>query len=94
MLTPLLGDRFATGLIRRKRCWASDRGRALPGCGGVAAGSGESRDAGGLTAQALAVAVPWALGDALAIMSFHVQQWRSLGYGGLLAGWSLTAGRW
>jgi len=40
--------------------------------------------------QAAAVAVPWALGDRMAVMAFHWQQWRSLGFGGLLAGWSLT----
>lgn len=40
--------------------------------------------------QAAAVAIPWALGDRMAVMTFHWQQWRSLGFGGLLAGWSFT----
>ncbi len=42
--------------------------------------------------QAAAVAIPWALGDRMAVMAFHWQQWRSLGFGGLLAGWSFTVG--
>lgn len=42
--------------------------------------------------QAAAVAIPWAVGDRMAVMSFHWQQWRALGFGGLLAGWSFTVG--
>ncbi|MGE4182301.1 MAG: fused MFS/spermidine synthase, partial [Limisphaerales bacterium] len=32
--------------------------------------------------QAVALAIPWALGDRMAVMTFHAQQWRSLGFGG------------
>ncbi|MCC7376076.1 MAG: fused MFS/spermidine synthase [Verrucomicrobiales bacterium] len=42
------------------------------------------------TAQAVAMAIPWALGDRLAVMSFHLQQARAFGFGGLILGFGVT----
>jgi spermidine synthase len=42
--------------------------------------------------QAVLLALPWALGDRLAVLSFHLQQWRSLGWGGLVSGWTVVVG--
>lgn len=44
------------------------------------------------TAQAAFLALPLALGDRVAVTSFHLQQLRSLGFPGLLAGWGVTTG--
>jgi spermidine synthase len=43
------------------------------------------------TAQAAAMAIPWALGDRLAVMSFHLQQARAFGFGGMILGFGVTS---
>lgn len=42
-----------------------------------------------VAAQALALCLPWALGDYLAVLAFHLEQWRNLGFAALVAGWSV-----
>jgi spermidine synthase len=93
MLNPLLGGSvYCFGLILAQALLGIGLGGGLYRV--VIAGRPGWANLGALSLlsvlQAAAVAVPWALGDRMAVMAFHWQQWRSLGFGGLLAGWSLT----
>jgi spermidine synthase len=91
LLTPLLGGSvYCFGLILAHVLF----GMALGGWlyrGAIAATPGRASLttlASVATAQAVALALPWALGDRLAVLAFHVEQWRNLGFAGLVAGWS------
>jgi len=93
MLSPLLGGSvYCFGLILAEVLLGIGIGAAL--YRGIIAGRPGWANLGALALisvlQASAVAVPLALGDWMAVISFHSQQWRSMGFGGLLAGWSFT----
>ncbi len=42
--------------------------------------------------QALLLAVPWALGDSIAVFAYHVNGLRALGLAGQITGWALVTG--
>lgn len=93
MLTPLLGGSvYCFGLILAEVLL----GIAVGGWiyRGFVAGRPGRSNLGTLAllagVQAVALAAPWALGDRLAVVSFHLHQWRGFGFGGLVAGWSVT----
>ncbi|MBL9126375.1 MAG: fused MFS/spermidine synthase [Verrucomicrobiales bacterium] len=95
MLSPLLGGSvYCFGLILAQVLLGIGIGAGL--YRGLLASRPGAVNLGALATisamQAAAVAIPLALGDRMAVMAYHWQQWRSLGFGGLLAGWSFTVG--
>ncbi|MBL9138457.1 MAG: fused MFS/spermidine synthase [Verrucomicrobiales bacterium] len=94
MLTPLLGGSvYCFGLILALVLLGIAMGGWLYRW--VFAGRPGSVSLGSLAvisaAQAVSLAIPWALGDRLAVMSFHFQQARAFGFGGLILGFGVTA---
>ena len=91
MLSPLLGgSTFTFGLILAVALLGIGLGGALYAIAGRRAGGTISAFAWTCALEALCLAVPFALGDRLAVLAAHLRSFSAVGFGPQVLGWSLV----
>lgn len=93
MLSPLLGgSTFTFGLILAVALLGIALGGALYAIAGARGGGTLSAFAWTCALEALAIAVPFALGDRLAVLAAHLRSLAGVGFGGHVFGWFVVIG--
>lgn len=92
MLGPLLGgSSFTFGLILAVALFGIGLGGAAYALGGARRSPTLAGFALTCVLEALAIAVPWALGDRLAFLAIALRSLATFGFPGLVAGWTVVA---
>ncbi len=93
MLSPLLGgSTFTFGLILAVALLGIGLGGALYAVAGARGGGTLAAFAWTCALEALAIAVPFALGDRLAVLAAHLRSLAGVGFGGHVFGWCIVIG--
>ncbi|MGB8165866.1 MAG: hypothetical protein WCF18_00045, partial [Chthoniobacteraceae bacterium] len=93
MLSPLLGgSTFTFGLILAVALLGIGLGGALYAVAGARGGGTLAAFAWTCALEALAIAVPFALGDRLAVLAAHLRSLAGVGFGGNVFGWCIVIG--